>query len=369
MRFLILSANTGGGHNAAAYAIQEELNRHGIESDVQDCLSFISEKTSDFISWGHSYLYKHLPRVFGHAYRLEEQRPSPFIYDSIALGASKYHTFITERDYQAVICVHVFSSALVTEEQRRFGKSLPHFFVATDYTCCPGAAEIEADAWLIPDEGLISEFVLCGVPRDRIVATGIPIRRDFSDALDKREARRHLGLPIDGRIVLMCCGSIGCGKMDRIVPQFAAALPTDTTLVVICGNNDKLYEQLTEQPMPRVTVVGFTDKVAHYMAAADVCLSKPGGLSTTELLASRVPSVLVLVVPGCESHNLEFVTGKGLALGAQSWETATEQAVSLLTDGERLDAIRRKLNAYNGGHGAEKIVDFVLNALNENEQI
>ncbi len=369
MRFLILSANTGGGHNAAAYAIQEELNRHGIESDVQDCLSFISEKTSDFISWGHSYIYKHMPRVFGRAYRMEEQHSSQFIRESIALGATKYHNFITEHDYQAVLCVHVFSSTLVTEEQRRYGKSLPHFFVATDYTCSPGVGETEADAWFIPDEDLIGEFVLCGVPQERIVATGIPIRRVFSDGLDKTEARRRLGLPIGGRIVLMCCGSIGCGKMDRIVPQFAASLPSDTSLVVICGNNDKLYDQLTEEAIPRVTVVGFSDEIAHYMAAADVCISKPGGLSTTELLASRVPSVLVLVVPGCETHNLSFATRKGLALGADDWETATVQALSLLTGEEKMDSIRRKLAAHNAGHGARNIVGFVRKSLNGNEQI
>ncbi len=369
MRFLILSANTGGGHNAAAHAIQEELSRHGIESDVQDCLRFISEKTSDFISWGHSYVYKHMPRVFGHAYRMEEQRSSQFIRESIALGAAKYHNFITEHDYQAVLCVHAFSSTLVTEEQRRYGKSLPHFFVATDYTCSPGVGEADADAWFIPDEGLIDEFALCGVPRERIVATGIPIRRVFSEGLDKTQARQQLNLPTDGRIVLMCCGSIGCGKMDRIVPQFAAGLPEDTSLVVICGNNEKLYEQLTEEPIPRLTVVGFTDEIARYMAAADVCISKPGGLSTTELLASRVPSVLVLVVPGCETHNLTFATGKGLALGADDWETATEQALSLLTEEETMDTMRQKLGAYNAGHGAENIVDSILESINRNEQI
>ncbi len=363
MRFLILSANTGGGHNAAAYAIQEELNRRGIESDVEDCLRFISEKTSDFISWGHSYLYKHLPRVFGHAYRLEEQRSSQFIYDSIALGAAKYHAFIAERDYQAVLCVHVFSSTLVTEEQRRFGKSLPHFFVATDYTCCPGAGEIEADAWLIPDEGLTEEFVQCGVPRERVFATGIPIRRAFTHQFDKAQVREELGLPIDGRIVLMCCGSIGCGKMNRIVPECAQALPPDGTLVVICGNNEKLYDQLTEAGTPRVVPVGFTDKIAQYMSAADICLSKPGGLSTTELLASGVPSVLVLVVPGCESRNLAFITGKDLALGTEDWESAVEQALVLLDDPAKITEMRRRLQEYDGGHGAEKIVDLVQNAL------
>lgn len=363
MRFLILSANTGGGHNAAAYAIQEELNRRGIESDVEDCLRFISEKTSDFISWGHSYLYKYLPRVFGHAYRMEENHSSQFIYDSIALGVSKYHAFITERDYQAVICVHVFSSTLVTEEQRRYGKSLPHFFVATDYTCSPGAGEAQADAWLIPHAGLVEEFVECGAPRERVFDTGIPIRRAFTEGVDQQQARRELGLPIDGRVVLMCCGSIGCGKMNRIVPEFMRALPSDCTLVVICGNNEKLYNQLVEDATPRVVTVGFTDKVAQYMAAADVCLSKPGGLSTTELLAVGVPSVLVLVVPGCESRNMAFITGQGLSLGSVNWEEATERAVELLNAPERMAELRRRLSELNAGYGAKNIVDHIENAL------
>lgn len=368
MRFLILSANTGGGHNAAASAIQEELNRRGIESDIEDCLRFISEKTSDFISWGHSYLYKHLPRVFGHAYRLEEQRSSQFIYDSIALGAAKYHAFISERDYQAVLCVHAFSSTLVTEEQRRFGKSLPHFFIATDYTCSPGVGDAEADAWLIADERLTEEFVQCGVPCERVYASGIPIRRVFTQEHDRSRARKNLSLPTDGRIVLMCCGSIGCGKMNRIVPEFAAALPIDTTLVVLCGNNEKLYEQLIADATPRVVPVGFTDDMAQYMAAADVCLSKPGGLSTTELLAIGVPSVLVLVVPGCESRNMAFVTSMGLAIGTEDWGAAIRRALVLLNDPEEMAILRRRLQKYHGGYGAQKIVDFVQNALKMNEQ-
>lgn len=363
MRFLILSANTGGGHNAAAYAIQEELNRRGIESDVEDCLRFISEKTSDFISWGHSYLYKHMPRVFGHAYRLEEQRSSQFIYDSIALGAAKYHAFISERDYQAVLCVHAFSSTLVTEEQRRFGKTLPHFFIATDYTCSPGVGDAEADAWLIADEGLTEEFVHCGVSRELIHSTGIPIRRVFTQGVDRVQARKQLGLPPDGRVVLMCCGSIGCGKMNRIVPEFAAALPTDAILVVLCGNNEKLFEQLTADATSRVIPVGFTDDVAEYMAAADICLSKPGGLSTTELLAIGVPSVLVLVVPGCESRNMAFITSLGLAVGTEDWNAAVRRALVLLNDPAEMEVLRRRLQAYHGGYGAQKIVDFVLNAL------
>ncbi len=363
MRFLILSANTGGGHNAAAYALQEELNRQGMQADVEDCLRFISEKTSDFISWGHSYIYKHFPGMFGRVYRLEEQRPSNFIADSIALGASKYHAFLLEHDYTAVLCVHVFASTLVTEEQRRYGKSLPHFFVATDYTCSPGAGEAEADAWYIPDEGLRDEFVQCGVPSERIVATGIPIRQGFSNVPEKEQARCVLGLPLEGRVVLLCCGSIGCGRMHRIVPEFEQRLPADATTVIVCGNNKKLYEQLTADAPSNRVVVGFTDKIAQYMAAADVCVSKPGGLSTTELLAVGVPSVLVLVVPGCESRNLEFITGNGLAYGAEKWEDAFSSALSLLAQPETLASLRQKVAEYSAGHGAKTIVSHMLDAL------
>ncbi len=363
MRILILSANTGGGHNAAAYAIQEELTRRGIESDIEDCLRFISEKTSDFISWGHSYLYKHLPRVFGRAYRLEEQRSSQFIYDSIALGAAKYHAFIRERDYAAVLCVHVFSSILVTEEQRRYGENLPHYFISTDYTSHPGVAETQADAWFIPDVALTEEFTRGGLPTERVVATGIPVRQEFLNTTSKLSMRRELGLPPDGRVVLICCGSIGCGKMNRIVPEFEQRLPEDVTLVVICGNNAKLYEQLNECATSRTVIIGFTEKIAQYMAAADVCISKPGGLSTTELLTVGVPSVLVLVVPGCESRNMHFLTERGLAQGAQSWEEATLQVMDLLIQPEKLASMRHAMKEYDAGHGAGNIVNYVLDRL------
>ena len=363
MRVLILSANTGGGHNSAADAIQEELNLRGIESDIKDCLGFISEKASDFISWGHSYMYKHLPRVFGQAYRFEEQRSSQLIYESIALGASKYHAFISERDYSAVLCVHVFASTLVTEEQRRYGKKLPHYFIATDYTCSPGGGEALADMWFIPDDDLSDEFIQCGVPAERVLTTGIPVKRVFSQFIDKTEARKELGLPLDGRVVLMCCGSIGCGRMNKIVPDFAQMLPTDTTLAVICGNNDKLYDQLTEKEIPRTAVIGYTDKIAQYMAAADLCLSKPGGLSTTELMASCLPSVLVLVVPGCESRNFDFVLRKGLAYGVTNWQDAITRAIACLQQPQQLLSMRERLVSYAAGHGAQNIVNRIINDL------
>ncbi len=367
MRILILSANTGGGHNAAAYAIQEELKSRGIESDIEDCLRFISPKTSSFISWGHSYVYKHLPQVFGRVYQSEEKHSSKFISDCLSLGASKYHAYIAENDYQAVVSVHVFSSTLITREQRRYGKSVPHYFVSTDYTCSPGVGEIDADAWYIPDEGLREEFVRCGVPNERIFATGIPVCRAFYQrTLDKAQARELLGLPKDGRVALLCCGSIGCGHLNRIVPQFERQLPRDVTMVIVCGNNLKLYKQLTRSSGEKTVVLSFTDKMAQYMMAADVCISKPGGLSTTEMLAVGVPAVLVLLVPGCETRNMDFIAGKGIYRGTYNWEEAMSCVLDLLNQPNALDGIRIKAEEYHGGYGAQNITSYMIDELERN---
>ena len=77
MKVLILSANTGGGHNSTARALADQLVKQNIEYEIADTLAFISEKVSDFISWGHSYVYRKLPKLFGVGYRFEEKHPPP----------------------------------------------------------------------------------------------------------------------------------------------------------------------------------------------------------------------------------------------------------------------------------------------------
>ena len=78
MRVLILSANTGGGHNSTANALGEQLHAMKAEYKITDCLAYISEKVSDFISWGHSYVYRNLPKLFGAGYRFEENHSTAF---------------------------------------------------------------------------------------------------------------------------------------------------------------------------------------------------------------------------------------------------------------------------------------------------
>lgn len=360
MRVLLLSCNTGGGHNSAAAAVRNCFIKRGVECDVHDALLFVSKPHSEVVSGGHVYIYRHLPQLFGVGYRFEEKHPPRFIYDQMALGAKKFAAFLEENVYDAVVCTHIFGNMLVTEARRKYGVTIPHYAVITDYTLYPGTDMVDAKCIFIGAESLRSMHIEAGIADERIVASGIPIADSFFNAPSKEEARRRLNLPAQGKIVLLFSGSIGCGKLNRVVPELEQKLPADATLVVICGHNERLYKKLWEKCSAKSVIVGYTDRVAEYMAAADLCVTKPGGLSTTEMLSIGLPMVLMLSVPGCETRNLEFFQACGVAVGTNKWSEAITLTEELIRNDSQLEKMRERLRALGYPGGAKVIVDTVL---------
>ena len=367
MRILLLSCNTGGGHNSAAAAIRSHCEMRGIECDTRDALLFVSKLHSSVISKGHVFVYRYFPRLFGLGYRFEEKHPPRFLYNQMALGAKKFAAFLQENAYDAIVSTHLFGNMLVTEARKKYGVTVPHYAVITDYTVYPGADMVDAKRFFIAAEQLRSEYVEAGIANDRLVASGIPVTPGFVDAMDQKTARRNLGLPEDGKLVLLFSGSIGCGQLNRKAPELEKQLPEFTRLVIICGNNAGVYKQLCSSCGDQTTVVGFTDRVAEYMAAADLCVAKPGGLSTTEMWAIGLPMVLMLSVPGCETHNMKHFEDQGVAIGTDNWDEAIRMTAQLVRDDARVAEMRERLKniAYPGG--ATVILDTVAADLAEQE--
>lgn len=360
MRILLLSCNTGGGHNSAAAAISASFAERGIECDLRDALLFVSKMHSYLIGNGHSFVYRHLPRMFGIGYHFEEKHPPKFLYNQLALGAKKFAAFLKENHYDAIVCTHIFGNMLVTEARKKCGVTLPHYAVITDYTVYPGTDMVDTHRFFIAAEQLRTAHLKAGISNERIVASGIPIHSDFLNTHDKEQVRQDLGLPISGKMVLLFSGSIGCGKLNRVAPELEQHLPEDTSLVIICGNNSHLYKQLRERCSTKTTVVGYTTRVAEYLAAADLCVTKPGGLSTTEMLATGLPMVLMLSVPGCETRNLEFFESLGVAVGTEDWKEAIRLTADLIRDDARLAEMRARMLAAGYPGGAKVVVETVL---------
>lgn len=368
MRILLLTCNTGGGHNAAAIAIRRHCEQRGIECDTHDALLFASKLHSKVISNGHIFIYRHFPRLFGLGYHFEEKHPPRFFYRQIALGTKKFVAFLNKNHYDAIICTHLFGNWLVTEARKKYGVTLDHYAVVTDYAMWPGTAMADARRYFVASEPVREDYRKAGIADEQVIVSGIPVSPGFIDPVDQKTARRNLGLSVDGKLVLLFSGSIGCGNLNRKAPELEKRLPEFANLVIICGNNARLYKQLKASCGSQTTVVGFTDRVAEYMAAADLCVAKPGGLSTTEMLAIGLPMVLMLSVPGCETHNMKYFEDLGVAVGTDNWDEAISMAAQLIRDDARLAEMRECLK--NGGYpgGAKIVIDTVLADLARQEQ-
>ena len=131
-------------------------------------------------------------------------------------------------------------------------------------------------------------------------------------------------------------------------------------MAVICGSNEKLRESLGAMALDNVNVVGFTDQVCTYMDAADLIVTKPGGLSTTEAAVVNVPIVLSAPIPGCETANAQFFRERGMAVCAGDAESAARAALWLAADDEKRAAMLAAQARYINPQAAADVCDRVI---------
>lgn len=361
MRILILSCNTGEGHNSAGAAIQNEFIRRGHFCEMKNALSLLPSLEEQLISKGHVYVYRHLPWLFGLGYKFEENHQPKLIISECIRATDDMWNMIKDENYDVVICVHVFPAITLSQIVQKYHPAFRTYFVATDYTCSPGVGELNLDGYIIPHVDLNDEFVSAGVPGEKLLPFGIPVRQDFYQKTDKQVAKKELGLPENKKIVLLSCGSMGCGPIENLAVSLKKQLPEDAMLVAICGNNKMLYEELLrEQVEARLEVVGYTKQMSSYMSASDVYLTKAGGLSTTEALVKRLPLIYINAVPGCETHNLTFCRSHGVAATARGVKGLTKLTCSFIKDSERIAHMRAQMERLLPGCAITDICDHII---------
>lgn len=362
MNLLILSANTGAGHNSCARAVQQCLQAHGQTCVIEDGLSYISPAVSDFISRWHTRLYRYMPGLSKETYEYSEEHPERFkdtghLYKLLTSGAERLRQRILEGGFDTVLCTHVFPALALTVAQKNDPLPIRTAFLATDYTCSPMVDKCDLDLFFIPDPGLIPEFAASGLPEEKQVATGIPVRRDFITATEKAEAKARCGIDPEKVHLLVMCGSMGCGPMRELVELLEMGMRKDMAMTVVCGTNESLYQKLRELPGGRgeVRLLQFTDQVSLLMDSADLYLTKPGGISTTEAAVKSLPMVLINAVSGCERYNLSYFTALGGAKTGAGVKALAQTALRLLSSPRELTQMRVCLSPVGERNAAEII--------------
>lgn len=367
MKISILSCNTGEGHNSAARALAEAFAAAGHTCELVDALSVISPRRDKIISGAYNKIIVKKPNVFGaiyglgSAYSATHLRSPVYLVNSISSGS--IHEYLEESRPDTVVCTHLFPMQNLTRLRRK-GKislSMKCSAVLTDYTCIPFFRETELDSYFVPHADIAAECVDDGMDPAKLIPTGIPVRLSFTYRPDKATARETLSLPREGKIYLVMTGGMGCGS----VPDTARGLlqgDPDAAVCVICGKNEKLKEELSsfaEAESGRLISVGFTTEVASYMSAADVLISKPGGISSTEAAVCGVPFIQSVSIPGCETKNARFFTSRGMSLSTKDPDEAVSMAISLMGDEEKRARMSAAQRSVINPHAAEDIVKYV----------
>lgn len=367
MRVLILSCSIGGGHNACARAVSDELTDRGSECVTRDALRFVYRGLPSLFSRGHVWVYRHTPSVFGKVYRFGETHPASFRPGTLfrrlfRRGTRRLGKYLREGGFDTVVCTHVFPAMMVSDVLRAYpeGAKKPRTcFIATDYTGSPGLAESDMDTYFIPDRALVHFFAVGDITADRMQASGIPVRRAFYRHTPRETAKERAGLPRDCRHMVMMCGSMGCGPMYGLTLGLARQLQGDELLTVVCGTNKSLYRRLNRKCAgnPRVRILSYVREVAGLLDSADLYLTKPGGISVTEAAEKRLPMVLIDTVAGCEDYNLQFFVGLGAAKTAPDERATCALCLRILRDDAERSAMSAAYEKRQAGCGARFICD------------
>ena len=353
---LILSCNTGEGHNSCAKAIKEVFDVRCEACDVEDALRFISDKASNFISWGHTYVYRNLPWLFNWGYGFTENHTGAFkeknmLYNFFSKGADELYNFIVSGNFDTAICVHPFAALMLTEAKRRYDLPIKTAFVATDYTCSPSVKDSDLDYYFIPDENLTSEFESTHIPKEKMIVSGIPIRQMFYSSTEKETAKAVGGVPANHKHIVMMCGSMGCGPIEKLTGLLTEKVQENFTLTVVCGTNNKLKQRLEKKYGSRknLQIKGFVKDMSCLLDSADLYLTKAGGISVSEAAVKNLPMIFINAVAGCEEYNSRFFAEYGCYLKGNTAEELVHIVLELLKDEPRYNRI-----TFNA---AEKIYD------------
>jgi processive 1,2-diacylglycerol beta-glucosyltransferase len=272
----------------------------------------------------------------------------------------KIVSYIEEYNPDVIVYTHVFAGIFLDVIAEKMPLRARTVGIVTDFVMHPFWEEaLRTDRVVIPNELLIPAARRKGLLPEQIVPSGIPIRRQFSGTREKAAARRELGLDETKPTLLLMGGSMGYGSLcDNL--RALDGLETDMQLICVCGNNKKAKEEIDAQSFThRVLNFGYTDKIDLLMDAADCIVTKPGGLTTSEALAKRLPMIIANPIPGHEDRNAEFLLNSGAAAMATKTARLTDVVYQLFYHPERLEQMRANIDLIRKPNAAADLITLI----------
>jgi 1,2-diacylglycerol 3-beta-galactosyltransferase len=367
-KLLFVFSDTGGGHRSTARAVLEALkDSRGELASVE-----LIDGFAEYARWPLSRvgdIYPQMLRLEGKpwsaTFRLSDgpRRARILAHTWWPVMRATAMRMVTQHPADAIVSFHpLFNDALLRALDRE-GRRVPLIAVVTDlitahaFWYSPGTA-----CWIVPTEEGRRRALAHGVPLQRTVVTGLPVRSAFARAASEERCavRRRLRVPESLPLVLLLGGADGVGPLEQLCRVIGHS-GVEAQLAVVAGRNRVLQSHIARECLPiPVHVAGFIDNVHEWMRAADLVVTKAGPSSISEALVVGTPLVLSCALPGQEPSNVDYALHAGAAVWAPSPELASAAVTRLLAgDGTQLARMEKRARQAGRPDAARRAAEVV----------
>lgn len=362
--------NPATGHQQAAEAVMAALRQMNprVHATGVNSISYAHPAVGRLISGLYLRVLKHAPQLWEALYDNPLiEGATRDVRDLLSLfNARKIERLFREHHPAAVACTQAVPLSVLAALKTRGKLKIPLVGIITDYGIHSYWISRAVDLYLVPTEEARRKLVRAGVREGHVRVTGIPVDPAFLTAGDARVERARLGLDPRRPVVLVMGGSHGLGPLDEVVASLRR-LAGGVQVVVVCGNNRSLLKGLHKRfgDDGAVVLLGHTRQVSRLMDAADLLVSKPGGLTSSEALIKGLPMIIVRPIPGQEEWNASYLLRHGAAERVEDLPDLTAHVRDLLSHRERLQRMRERCRALARPRAAHDAAESLLSLIGE----
>ncbi len=369
-KVLILSASAGAGHLRAAQAVERAMTEMNAVAEVRhiDVLQYTNKLFRTLYSKAYIELAIKAPGTLGWLY---DKLDKPWENERRRLALDKLNArslIKMLRDYQPdfVVCTHFLPAEIISWLKAKERLDAKQAIVVTDFDAHAMWLCHHYEQYFVALDETRVYLERLGIAPHKISTTGIPIDPVFSRPKDKREMRDKHHLQQDVLTILVSAGGFGVGPVGEILKAMMH-LKNAVQIVAICGRNEelrleveKIAAALPKDAHLKVKPIGYTTEIDEYMAAADILLGKPGGLTTSEALAMGLVFIIINPIPGQEERNSDHLLEAGAAIRCNTLPVLSYKIDKLLGDKTRFAAMRDRALQMARPRAAFDIVEKLL---------
>lgn len=369
-KVLVLSASAGAGHIRAAQAVERAFHEQKAAREVRhvDTLDYTNKLFRRLYAKAYLDMVNSAPELLGWLY---DYLDKPWERERRRLALDKLNTrpFVKMlREYQPdiIVCTHFLPAEIVSWLKARERITSRQAIVVTDMDVHAMWLCHHYEQYFVALEETREHMIRLGIPEEKLTVSGIPIDPVFAVEKDKREMRRKHGLREDVFTILVSAGGFGVGPIEHLFKSLLG-LKHEAQAVVVCGRNEELRARLEDMSArsdshARVHIkpIGYTTAMDEYMAASDLLLGKPGGLTSSEALARGLVMVIVNPIPGQEERNSDHLLEEGVAIRCNNLPVLAYKIDKLLDDPDKFREMGAAARRLARPRAAQEIVSKLL---------